>query len=524
MRRPFGTLFGAKRSGIIEPLLGKSDREDGDSDTEAGAKNNDAPDSSAQKLSTYSKFTLPLKKVVASALTKTQQPEALTTVKTQNQELAFDLACSTGDIENFNNIIDQQFDIINKQCNGEYPLITALKNKRSEIAIALIEKGANPDPRNNGAPLRLACQAGDENTVKALIDKKVDLNKIKKHTEMNAVDKDFAFGTPLMLASLGGHEQVVKLLIANNVNINAVDANGVTALVNASRSCHLAIVDRLIGAGADVNSKNPNAFTALHAASMFDTEAKIVKKLIEAHAKLDPIWYEESPLHLASKKCMVKTVEILVSAGANVDLVTSDNKNRTPLHLVCDKNVYLANSNDIIEVAKILIANTANIDAVDSEGETALFKACKKGHADIARELIDAGAKINQATKAEIAPIDTACINYNTEIVQILFNAGANVNPKIIKECENEVRQYLALAVSEITNQEITNQNLTNQDIVDFINLIKELATKEKIDERNEKLNQTQQKPSAGISSAGARKGLDNRGPQASEGSPINTL
>jgi ankyrin repeat protein len=234
----------------------------------------------------------------------------------------------------------------------------------------------------------------------------------------------------------------------------------------------------LIGAGADVNSKNPNAFTALHAASFFDTEAKIVKKLIEAHAKLDPIWNKESPLHIASQRGAVKIVEILVSAGANVDLATSDNTNQTPLHLVCGGN---------LEVAKILIANTANIDAVDSEGETALFKACRKGHADIARELIDAGAKINQATKNEVAPIDIACLNYNTEIVQILFNAGANVDPEIKKQIQGDQQKTYSTADERI----------------EMINLIDKITTAESIEKRDKKLENRRQ-PSSDVNSAGA--------------------
>lgn len=340
----------------------------------AGAKN------TASKLS---KLTSSLV-AVASSFTKTRQskeePQSEgyrpgSTIATQNQELAFDLACRTGDIENFNKIIEQNPDITKIKCNGNFPLITALTNKQSEIATALIENGANPDPRNNGMPLILACQEGYETTVKALIDKEVDLNKATKGGK-----------TGIIAACINNHPKIVEQLIDAGANLNKATADGRTAIIFACANNHPEIVKQLIKAEADLNigllpGKTLLQFVCAHGHS------EVVKVLIEERPELLHQAHdsEPNPLHIAIENSHDKTVKQLINAG---------------IHL----------------------------------NEEALLYVLSSKFADLFIAKVD----VNQPTKDGRALIDIACQNCNTEIVQMLFDAGANVKPGIIEELKYE--------------------------------------------------------------------------------------
>ena len=365
-------------------------------EAEAGAQN--TATSFANTRSSISTLTSSIKKVAVAAalsLTKTKQPEEEppseeyrpgSTIATQNQELAFDLACRTGDIENFNKIIDQNPDIIKIKCNGNFPLITALKNKHSEIATALIEKGANPDPKNNGAPLQIACKNGDEKAVKALIGKEVNLD-IGRESGKNGI----------CIACINNHPEIVR---------------------------------QLIDAGADLNAGLPGN-NILHIACGLG-HYKVAKVLIEKRPELlnQADAREETPLHLATKYGHPETVEQLINAG---------------IHLNEEALLYgLSN-----EFADLFIAKV-DLNQSTKDGKTLLCIACEDQDDYLVELLIQKGARIDQVAKDGRAPIDIACQNYNTEIVQMLFDAGANVDPEIKKQIQSDQQKTNSTADERI--------------------------------------------------------------------------
>lgn len=324
-----------------ESLLSREER---DLNTEAGAKNTTASDSSKPTSSTLSRFTSSLNQAMAAA-----SAFALTNPSQKTKDALFD-----------------------------------------------------------------ACRSSDLKTCMKLIGNKA------------GVDTDLGYRhTPLMHASETGCKHIVEFLIEAGANINAVDIDGETALLKSCGKPNHEVTNILINAGANVNLKNSRGKTPLYMASIHSNDTPIVQKLIDKGARLDLTTNDGlSALHIASQQGNKDTVAILVNAGANVDLVTTDTK-ETPLHLVCARNVdfelqdYTVTSQiedmatierkKLLETAKILIANTADIDAVDSKGETALFKACKNGHADIVKALLSAGATLEGLHKegelsSEISP------------------------------------------------------------------------------------------------------------------------
>ena len=101
-----------------------------------------------------------------------------------------------------------------------------------------------------------ASLVGDNDTVKALLAKDVDINA-----------GGVGGATPLMGASQNGHTDTVKVLLAEGADVDAqTDAEGlVTALMYATG--HTDIVKLLLDAGADTELKNAFGFTVLMQAS-----------------------------------------------------------------------------------------------------------------------------------------------------------------------------------------------------------------------------------------------------------------
>ena len=500
MKKKISNLFKSTNndSGLTETLLAypASDTDQGDiidnatvvsksldhhPKAEAGAQN--TATSFANTRSSISTLTSSIKKVAVAAtssLTKTKQLKEepplegyrpASTITTQNQELAFDLACRKGDIENFNKIIDQNPDIIKIKCNGNFPLITALKNKHSEIATALIEKGADPDPQNDGAPLQKACENGDRETVKALIDKQVNLDIATKGGI-----------TGIIAACINNHPKVVGQLIDAGADLNKATTDEKTAIIFACINNHPEIVRQLIDAGADLNIGLAPGKTLLQVVCGYGY-SEVVKVFIEEKPELLHQAHdsEPNPLRLAIENSHGETVEQLINAG---------------IHLNEEVLLYGLSS----EFADLFITKV-DVNQPTKDGKTLLCIACEDQNDYLVELLIQKGARIDQVTKDGRAPIDIACQTCNTEIVQMLFDAGANVNPEITKELKYEDKK------SELTERyfkyEDKKSELTERYFENFIILIKKLGTKESIEERDKKLENKRQ-PSSDVTLAGA--------------------
>ncbi len=102
--------------------------------------------------------------------------------------------------------------------NGITPLMRASMNGCTQIAAALLEKGADINLKSAQSgfnALHFACLNGYPETAKLLLEKGPDINTPSKDGV-----------TSLILAAFFGRVEVVKLLVAKGANINAVDGQG----------------------------------------------------------------------------------------------------------------------------------------------------------------------------------------------------------------------------------------------------------------------------------------------------------
>ncbi|CAI8028793.1 Ankyrin repeat domain-containing protein 50 [Geodia barretti] len=125
-------------------------------------------------------------------------------------------------------------------------------------------------------------------------------------------------------------------------------------------------------------------------------------------------------LHNAAERGDVEAVERLLSTSVNVNSRTED-EGHTALRLASWKGH--------VEVVRLLLKAGAAVFIPDKDGLSPLYVASQEGHSDVVDILLEAGADVHQATtKVGSVPLGIAAEKGHTETVQRLLEAGANVN------------------------------------------------------------------------------------------------
>lgn len=162
-------------------------------------------------------------------------------------------------------------------------------------------------------------------------------------------------------------------------------------------------VERLIARGFDPNNTfdpriprdcmKDNSYTALHLVALNG-------------------WTE--------KDSYIKITNLLIGAGANLNIPDSDG--RTPLAkaVICGAN----------KIAKLLIDAGAKLDVRDNDGYTPLHNAANYGNTKSTNLLIEAGVDLNVETGCGCTPLHVAVYYANIEVVRLLIAAGANLEAK----------------------------------------------------------------------------------------------
>ena len=107
---------------------------------------------------------------------------------------------------------------------GQTPLFEAVWRGRDDVALYLIEQGADLEKANYklACPLFMAAQCGRNVVAKALIAKGVDLNQVSKWKQ-----------TPLSIAVQCNQPRVVKTLVESGADVNRFEWKGYTPLALA---------------------------------------------------------------------------------------------------------------------------------------------------------------------------------------------------------------------------------------------------------------------------------------------------
>jgi uncharacterized protein len=175
-------------------------------------------------------------------------------------------------------------------------------------------------------------------------------------------------------------------------------------LVEAAKKADLAAVRTLLKQGADVNARTSDGATPLHWAAYRD-QAEILQLLIRSSAAVNATNdLGVTPLWVAATSRGTTTVETLLAAGADPNLVPPTGE--APLMIAAR----MGN----LEAIKSLIAHGADVNAKEaSKGQTALMWAISDRQPQAAKLLIEAGADLHARTMSSKRFVLLCCGEYN---------------------------------------------------------------------------------------------------------------
>lgn len=188
----------------------------------------------------------------------------------------------------------------------------------------------NAQDDHGRTPLRYAIEMGSLETCKELVElgANVDL-------------PDRLSIYPAHSACSRGDGEVLELLWRRTLVPNAVDSvRGETCLVTACRHRNWELVPRLTR--ADLTKADSQGKTALHwlvANVQSSTDClEVVSFLLANGANVNAMDSQGlAPLHLAASRGLVDMIQVLVKAGAQVNLAGNGGAGNTPLHLAVAK-------------------------------------------------------------------------------------------------------------------------------------------------------------------------------------------
>ncbi|MEO8682515.1 MAG: ankyrin repeat domain-containing protein [Vicinamibacterales bacterium] len=244
----------------------------------------------------------------------------------------------------------------------------------------------------------------------------------------------------LIDAAKSGDREAVRALVQKKVDVNAADGDGTTALHWASYRDDLDSVNLLIRAGANVNAANDLGATPLWIASE-NSSASLVSALLQAGANPNlALLLGETPLMSASRAGKADVAEQLLVKGANANAKAA--RGQTAL--------MWAVAQQHPEVVKVLLAHHADVRlrsdawsqvmAVPPHGlplynkpvpvgsDTALLFAARAGDLASAKLLVAAGADVNDADAWGLSATVLAAHAGFGELVEFLLAKGSDPN------------------------------------------------------------------------------------------------
>ncbi|KAL2077246.1 hypothetical protein ACEWY4_026750 [Coilia grayii] len=280
-----------------------------------------------------------------------------------------------------------------------------------EAAAALTRMRAD-NTLNAGQPdnrsLAEACSDGDVNAVRKLLDEGRSVNE---HTEEGE--------SLLCLACSAGYYELAQVLLAMHANVEDRGIKGdITPLMAAASGGYVDIVKLLLVHGAIVNAQSSTGNTALTYASAGGF-VDVVKVLLKEGADIeDHNENGHTPLMEAASAGHVEVARVLLEYGAGINTHSNEFK-ESALTLACYKGH--------LDMVRFLLEAGADQEHKTDEMHTALMEACMDGHVEVARLLLDSGAQVNMPADSFESPLTLAACGGHVELAALLIERGANL-------------------------------------------------------------------------------------------------
>ncbi len=286
-------------------------------------------------------------------------------------------ACDQGDLDIVKLLLDYKVNIESYDHNNYTALVYASKSGHSEIVKELLKRGAHVNQRDGQSFALLKACKKNHFKVAKLL--------IKAGANLQSHYNKMA-KTPLMEAANKGYISIVQELIQSKADVNYSTILNTTALHYATYQGHVLIAECLIKSDANVNVKDTTGYAPLHNIACYSNEPHFVTVIMKAKADINCVEnsLNQTPLMIAIQKSHNKIVKELLLYKPNCNI--QDKNGKTALH-------YAVESNNI-DVIKMLIKNGADLDIKDETESTPLLYAMKHDNIEIIWNLLQAGASI----------------------------------------------------------------------------------------------------------------------------------
>lgn len=246
-------------------------------------------------------------------------------------------------------------DLEAKTPTGYTALHYSIMLRKIDIAQQLLVASANTEGQdvNGRTPLLLAAIFNIPLLVLELLQRGANI----EHADMNGE-------TALVQAVNKGHKDIIKLLVEKKANASHLAKNGNTPLLVALSKKDLSLLTLLLSTNPDVNVPCGDKIKLTYLTFASTMEGPFVRLFLEKGANpnqtiLNPTG-GESPLSIASKMNFHGTVDLLIKAGASVNLPI-DPEGLTALTRLFIKRSSILMPYSRIHMVKHLIAKGADI-------------------------------------------------------------------------------------------------------------------------------------------------------------------
>jgi ankyrin repeat protein len=283
---------------------------------------------------------------------------------------------------------------------GDPILFYVIRNGQEWTTRLLLEYEAKMEAYGPTTALHVACSQPKRSIVRLLLDYGAFIDA-----------KDHLSRTPLYLASVGGFIGSVEILLEEGARTNVIAEEGQTALYKAAGKGREDIVEVLLRYGADpAVGRGRFGETTIYKAA----------------------WYNE-----------LDVVEHLITFEADVNI-----KNNKKMKSYKDKKEKLLHG--------VLAGLSKDHAIMNTWGKTALHAAAYRGHGEMVRMLIDAGADIEATGNDNVTPMYLAAQQKHKGLVQIFLKAGAQLETE-------KTDPVMALIHERNKNKERTGKELIRE-------------------------------------------------------------
>jgi len=417
-------------------------------------------------------------------------------------------ACIKGLVGVMKQLLDCRDDVgLTTSNSNKYPLLIARERKLRDVAMMLLDWGANANvSKYNETLLKLASSNGDAELVKTLIHYGADVNQMQgiSDTALHVAVVRCITSSVCKPNDDGVSLDIVQALLEHGADPNVCPPYDKSSswstyfgvyrtlppLLAASRCGNTELVSLLIKYGAAVGQRTELGRTALHYAIGIDNESStrsmesnhnnnlIAEMLLSAGANANTM--DEtgaSPLYLACERGKTEIVKLLLSRGANPNMklkardrhpvpeACGDHHGKTVLHCILESQFQDVAS--ITVLMQLLLDGGAEVNAASTDGETPFYVACSKGLTSVVAKMLDYGAKVDG--HGIRSPLNVACRNKHMPVVQLLLSNGAN--PNILEvdayRCRRTLPLHIAAANGSSELTELLLKHGSNIDVAD---------------------------------------------------------